>query len=123
MQDVQDILEAYLEARVAGDAELWLSLWDEEGIQLFPGSRASNMEALRETTAARFQAVPVNSSKISTDDITMAGEYAIAHGHFLIERVVDGEPVIFDGKFLTILKKQSDGRWKIYRDCSNSNHH
>ena len=27
----------------------------------------------------------------------------------------------FEGKVLTMWKKQADGTWKIYRDCFNSN--
>ena len=93
MREIQDVLDTYLAARVA------------------------------QVTPARFAAVPVNSAEIDTDDITVMGEYAFAHGHFLLERVVNGEPVRFDGKFLTILKQQADGSWKIFRDCSNSNAH
>ena len=121
MQKVQEALDKYLSTRVAGDADAWLSNWDEDGVQLFPGARASNLDTLRETTPARFKAVPVNSSSIETDDITVVGDYAFAHGHFVLERVVDSFPVPFDGKFLTILKRQADGAWKIFRDCSNSN--
>jgi ketosteroid isomerase-like protein len=32
-----------------------------------------------------------------------------------------GEPIPYDGKFLTIFKRQSDGSWKIHRDIYNSN--
>lgn len=123
MQEIQKVLEAYLSARVAGDANLWLSLWDEAGVQLFPGSRANGMDVLREITPARFAAVPVTSATIDTADITVLDDYAFAHGHFVIERVADGTPIPFDGKFLTILKKQADGSWKLFRDCSNSNDH
>ena len=123
MQDIQKVLETYLAARVAGDANLWLSIWDEDGVQLFPGSRANNIDALRKVTPARFEAVPVNSAEIDTDDITVVEDFAFAHGHFIIERMVDGAGVPFDGKFLTVLKRQADGTWKIFRDCSNSNDH
>jgi len=123
MQEIQNVLEAYLSARVAGDADLWLSLWDEEGVQLFPGSRASGIDVLREVTPARFEAVPVNSANIETANITVLEDYAFAHGHFVIERIADGTPIPFDGKFLTILKKQTNGTWKLFRDCSNSNDH
>lgn len=123
MQEIQQVLETYLSARVAGDADLWLSLWDEDGVQLFPGSRASEMSVLREVTPARFKAVPVNSAIIDTANITVTDDYAFAHGHFVIERVVNGAPVPFDGKFLTVLRKQSDGSWKLFRDCSNANDH
>lgn len=123
MQEVQSVLEEYLDARVAGDADRWLSLWDEEGVQLFPGSRANDMAALHNVTPERFAAVPVNSATIDTSDITIAGGYAIAYGHFVIERVVGGNPMPFDGKFLTVLRRQPDGAWKIYRDSANANDH
>jgi len=123
MQEIQKVLEAYLEARVAGDADRWLSIWDEDGVQLFPGSRANDMDALRQVTAARFEAVPVNSAKIDIADITVVEDHAFAHGHFVIERVVEGAPMPFDGKFLTVLKRQADGTWKLLRDCANSNDH
>lgn len=123
MQEVQKVLDAYLESRVAGDADRWLPLWDKDGVQLFPGSRAKDMNALREVTHARFAAVPVNSATIDTADITVTGEFAVAYGHFVIERIADGMPVPFDGKFLTVLKRQSDGSWKIFRDAANANDH
>lgn len=123
MQEIQKALDTYLAARVAGDADAWLLNWDEDGVQLFPGARASNKDMLRKTTRARFDAIPVNSSSIETYDVTVVGDYAFAHGNFSVERVVDGIPVPFNGKFLTVLKKQSDGTWKIFRDCSNSNDH
>lgn len=121
MEEIQKVLEDYLKARVAGGADWWLSLWDENGVQLFPGSRANDMNALREITPARFAAVPVHSASIDTSDITITGEYAIAYGHFLIESVADGQPIPFDRKSLTVLKLQDDGIWKIYRDSTNSN--
>ena len=123
MQDVKKALDTYLETRVTGDADAWLANWDENGVQLFPGARASTMETMRAVTHARFNAVPVNGASIEVDDVTVVGEYAFAHGHFMIYRVVDGVEVPFDGKFLTVLKRQVDGTWKIYRDCSNSNAH
>lgn len=123
MHEIQKVLETYLAARVAGDSDLWLSLWDEDGVQLFPGARASDMKVMRETTLQRFQAVPVISAKIDTANITVVKDHAFAHGHFLIERIANEVPVPFDGKFLTVLKQQADGGWKILRDCSNSNDH
>jgi ketosteroid isomerase-like protein len=32
-----------------------------------------------------------------------------------------GPEAAINGKYLTVFKKQSDGSWKIYRDCFNSN--
>jgi ketosteroid isomerase-like protein len=100
-----------------------LSIWDEEGVQLFPGNRAGGLQVLREVIPARFETVTVKSFELDTADITVAEGYAIAHWSFLRERVVNGELETFDGKFLTILKRQAGGSWKIFRDCINSNDH
>ena len=123
MQEIQNVLDTYSEAWLAGDADLWLSIWDEDGVQLFPGIEARGMQVLREVIPARFEAVTVKSFELETADITVSEGYAIAHGSFLLERVVNGESETFDGKFLTVLKRQADGSWKIFRDCVNSNDH
>ena len=121
MQEIQNVLDTYSEAWLAGDADLWLSIWDEDEVQLFPGIKARGIQVLREVIPARFEAVTAKSFELETADITVSEGYAIAHGSFLLERVVNGESETFDGKFLTVLKRQADGSWKILRDCVNSN--
>ncbi len=34
-----------------------------------------------------------------------------------------GRTTVFEGKFLDVLHKDSDGKWMILRDCYNSNNH
>ena len=123
MQEIQHVLETYLQARVAGDSDLWLSLWDPDGIQLFPGAPAHSLEQLKMHTAQRFKDVPVAAATLNTANITVVGDHAFAHGTFMVERRVDGVSIPFDGKFLSVLKQQPDGRWKLLRDCSNGNTH
>lgn len=31
------------------------------------------------------------------------------------------EPILVDGKYMSIFQKQSDGSWKLYQDIFNSN--
>ena len=103
------VLDTYSEAWLAGDADLWLSIRDEEGVQLFPGIRARGLQVLREVIPARFEAATVISCELDTAEITVAEGHAIAHGSFLLDRVVNGQSETFDGKLLTILKRQADG--------------
>ena len=55
------------------------------------------------------------------NEMTVAGDLAYARGQYVSDRIVNGAQVRVDGKFLTILRCQADGTWKMYRDCFNSN--
>jgi uncharacterized protein (TIGR02246 family) len=121
MEAIQKVFDTYASARVAGDASLWLSIWDEEGIQMSPGIRARGKDVLKMVIPPSFIPGSVLSFTIDMDEIAVLGEFAFAHGHYVSDRIVDGAAVRIDGKFLTILRRQADGAWKIYRDCSNSN--
>jgi ketosteroid isomerase-like protein len=117
---IREIWKTYCSARVNADAELWLSLWDEGGIQLPPGGPARGVDVLKEVVPKGFAAGGVSSMNIYPEEITVAGNWAYSRGTYDSDRVEGGKKVRIDGKFLTIFKKQSDGSWKIYRDCFNS---
>jgi uncharacterized protein (TIGR02246 family) len=117
---IREIWRTYCEARVAGDADLWLSLWDPEGIQLPPGSPARGKDVLDELVPKGFAAGSVSSMNIYPEEITVAGDWAYSRGTYDSDRVVEGKAVRVEGKFLTIFRRQPDGSWKIYRDCFNS---
>ena len=118
---IRQIWSDYVSARTAGDAEIWLSLWDEDGIQMPPGMPARGKDKLKVGVPKAFAAVPVKSMDITPIDIEVAGDWAFSRGVYTSTREVDGSDVETDGKFMTILKRQDDGSWKIYRDIFNSN--
>jgi ketosteroid isomerase-like protein len=121
VEAIRDIWRIYSGARVAGDADVWLSLWDEEGIQMPPGAPARSKDVLDEVIPKAFAAGGVSSMNIYPEEINVAGGWAYTRGTYDSERLVEGKAVRVDGKFLTILKRQPDGTWRIYRDCFNSN--
>ncbi len=78
--DVAAILklwQTYSSARVAGDATLRLSLYDENGIQIPPGAPASGKDVLKEIVPKAFSAGSVASMNISPEEITVAGDWHI----------------------------------------------
>jgi len=121
VERIQTIWRIYSKARVVGDAEVWLSLWDEKGIQMPPGAPARSKDVLDEMIPDAFASGSVSSMNIYPEEINVAGNWAYGRGTYDSERMVKGEAVRVDGKFLTILKRQPDGTWRIYRDCFNSN--
>ncbi|SMX24487.1 hypothetical protein BOA8489_02613 [Boseongicola aestuarii] len=112
-QAILDIWSTYTEARVAGDAETWLGLWDNEGIRLPPGAPAVDFATFAPGTPERF-ANPPASMEIKSEEVIVTGDWAFSRGNFTVNNALEG-------KFLTIFRRQDDGSWRIYRDAFNFN--
>lgn len=112
------IFAKYAASLGAGDADAWATLWMEEGVQMPPDGppvvgRSQIREKLRGIlTQFRFE------MRIHTEEVRTAGEWAYARGLYqaTLTPKTGGPGIPIDGKFLTILARQSDGSWKIYRD-------
>ena len=110
---ILEIWSTYSAARVAGDAETWLSLWDKEGIRLPPGAPALDFATFAPGTPERF-AKPPASMEINSEEVVVTGDWAYSRGNFIVNDAIEG-------KFLTIFRRQGDGSWRIYRDAFNMN--
>lgn len=110
---IRDIWSQYTSARVAGDAETWLGLWDKEGIRMAPGAPAADYATFAPRMAEGFANSP-NSMVIDPEEIVVAGDWAYSRGTFTVNDAVEG-------KFLTIFRRQDDGSWGIYRDSFSMN--
>jgi uncharacterized protein (TIGR02246 family) len=110
----------------SGDVAGWLSQYDAQGIQMRPDSPARGrpeLDAFVESSwKARMAAFDTKMS-ITPLEITVAGPWAFSRGVYTQDLTSKKTKQVshFDGKFLTILREQDDGTWKIYRDCFNSN--
>jgi ketosteroid isomerase-like protein len=109
-----------------GDAAAWLSQYDAEGIQMRPESPARGRPELDTFVVtswkARMDAFDTKMS-ISPLEIVVAGSWAYSRGVYTqdLKAKATGKTTHVDGKFLTVLKQQDDGSWRIFRDCFNSN--
>jgi ketosteroid isomerase-like protein len=110
---ILDIWSTYTEARVAGDAETWLGLWDPEGIRMPPGAPALDYATFAPGIPERF-AKPPASMVIESEEVVVADDWAYSRGKFIVNDAVEG-------KFLSIFRRQDDGSWRIYRDAFNFN--
>lgn len=118
---IEGIWESYSAAVVAGDPKTWLGLWDEGGIQMPPGAPARGKDVLVEQVPKRYTPDFASEMHINPEEINIAGDWAYTRGTYdLTVGSGDGATTI-DGKFMTILRRQDDGTWKIYRDIFNSN--
>ena len=59
--------------------------------------------------------------EINAEEIVVLGDWAFSSGNYSADPVKDGKTLHFEGKFLTVFKRQDDGSWKIYRDSASMN--
>ena len=121
---LKEMLNKYATMCHAGDLDGWLSLWADDGIQMYPGAPSrvgkeqirAGMKPAFDQFILKIVIMPEIEAKISGNLGFLRGTYTLA----MIPKA-GGETIDYDGKYLTILEKQNDGSWKIARDCFNSN--
>ena len=80
-----------------------------------------NKDDLRRILPPRFVRNMVSSFVIELDEIEVLGDVAFARGRYTCDYTEEYAQPRTDGKFLSILKRQTDGKWKFHIDCFNSN--
>jgi uncharacterized protein (TIGR02246 family) len=118
---IYQLWNEYADSINSVNLEHLLSLWQTDGI-LLPPYRTQNhgKDEIREYI--EVQVIQFGSEfSINPDIVRVLGEYAYSFGSFYstVMPKVEGVTKPICGKFLSILKKQSDGSWKILADCFN----
>ncbi|MCE1196384.1 nuclear transport factor 2 family protein [bacterium] len=116
-----DVLEEYISLRVDGDHEKWIALWDENGIDM-PSDAPMREGKLAVLSAVRGESVKeLLEMKIVSQEICCEGRYGFIRGQFFYKdkATPEGATPKIGGKFITIFRKQGDGRWLIYRSIFN----
>ena len=120
---INEIWNQYSLAINSADYDLWISLWEDNGVQMPPDAPAVfGKEQIRVVNESKFEPFNVNVT-IKNDEVLIDGGLAFSRGNYTaaLTPKAGGETINVIGKYLTILKKQIDGSWKIYCDCFNSN--
>jgi ketosteroid isomerase-like protein len=116
--------EVYSEYMNEGNIEGWLELWDVNGVQLPPGVPAfEGIDEIRTSITTQHQTFDFQRFRIMNKEVEVQGNLGFARGNYSFASTPKegGDQVDFAGKYLTIFRRQSDGSWKIYRDCFNPN--
>ena len=80
-------------------------------------------EAIFAGISSRMETIQYTAFVITPEELTVNGYIAISRGVYegTFVAKAGGDPMQVDGKFMTFLRQQPDGTWKIYRDIFNSN--
>ena len=120
---VKEIGNQYASSINAGDLDLFISMWTDDGVQMPPDVPAvigkEQIQAKMKPTFDQF----IMEISISTEEVGIGGDWAFARCTYTLSLTpkAGGETTMIDGKDLHILKRQTDGSWKIAIDCFNNN--
>lgn len=120
---VNDLLKEYAASLNSGDLDRWVALWTDDGIQMPPGEPAVvGKERIRTRNGAGLDRFKFDMG-ITNEELRVAGDWAYIRGTYkaTLTPKQGGDPVLVDGKYMSILAKQPDGSWKFHRDAFNSN--
>ena len=123
---IRQLWANYENAVETGNVDAYMALWADGGVQMPPGAPPNDgVDAIRANTAKKMAAGSANTTVMHIDpkEITVLGDYAYSRGLYTVDVTgSDGQALGHtDGKFMTVLQRQDDGSWKIYRDIFNSN--
>ena len=123
---IKEILNQYAVASNAGDLDLWISLWADDGVQMLPDTPTRiGREQILEAMKPGFDQMTVDIAITSVEDARIYGDLGLTRCNYKVDMTpkTGGETIhaVRDGRALTLYGRQSDGSWKIVYDCGNSN--
>ncbi len=124
-RQICSIWDEYCRSVRENDGQAFLALHELDAYKMPPGRPMFRIRDVAPTLQVNWnktrQQMQIDMS-IDCRDIVIAGDYAWSMGTY--EQIFtpnNGAPQsTFNGKFLTVLRRQPNGSWKICRDCFNS---
>ena len=118
-------LKEYCASCMSGDVARYMSQWDAQGVQYPPeapmvAGKAAIAQGMEGVFAAiRFTRFAVKL--VETRQLTPTIGYATLTYSYEAVPKAGGATIPFEGKDLSVWKKQADGSWKLLHDVFNSN--
>ena len=116
-RSIRNLIETWMKASEAGDTNTVLSLMADDVIFMVPGREPFGKDAFRATSdqmkAMRF------SGTSDIREIKILGDWAYVRNHIDVTITPpNGAAMHRSGYTLSILRKQADGKWLLWRDAN-----
>ncbi len=116
-QAIRELVETWMEATRRGDLETVLGLMADDAIFMTPGREPFGKEEFRAQSESLRDLQMDGRSEIR--EIAVHGNWAWIRNHIdLTVTPPRGEPARRSGYTLTILRKDDDDRWRLFRDAN-----
>jgi len=123
MNSIRELEREAKEAAKAKDLDRYVSFYADDAVLLWPGVPMVTGRAAIRKFMQVFFSMPDFSLSFETGgaDVSLAGDFAYTYGTNKVTLVdPSGKKMKDSGKYLTVYKKQSDGKWKVVADTGNS---
>lgn len=108
----------WIAAWAKGDPELVVATFATDGMQFRPdGSVVKGHQKIRELVAASMKRLGAGVVlTVATTTVWLDGDTAYETGKSVYKYTRDGEPKIFEARYVSIWKRQRGGIWKLFMD-------
>ena len=114
---IRNLIDTWMRASAAGDADTVLSLMADDVIFMVPGREPFGKDAFRAASEQMKDMRFGGTSDIR--EIEILGDWAYIRNY--IDATItppNGNAMHRSGYTLSILRKQSDGKWRLWRDAN-----
>jgi uncharacterized protein (TIGR02246 family) len=117
-QEIRNLVQTWMDASIAGDTETVLNLMSDDAVFMVPGREPFGKEAFKAVSTGMQQFRLEGTSDIR--ELQVLGDWAYLRNYIRITVTPTGEgtPVTRSGYTLTILRKNSEGKWQLVRDAN-----
>ena len=114
---IRELVETWMEASKAGDTAAVLELMTDDVLFTVPGRQPFGKDEFR--AASESMRGLKMDGRAEVQEIEVLGDRAWIRNRIdLTLTPPEGEPLHRSGYTLTILRKDADGRWRLFRDAN-----
>jgi uncharacterized protein (TIGR02246 family) len=114
------VQDAYIAGYDAGDAAALAGLFADDGMMSPPLSPALDKAGIEAMYGEMFGAGASGALEVMREGYLLSGDEAVGWGSFAVTMTgPDGEPVTATGRYGSVMKKDMDGNWKLFRHMFN----
>ena len=114
---IRDLIATWMSASQAGDTDTVLSLMTDDVVFMVPGREPFGKAAFASASQDMKDVRMEGTSDIR--ELEVLGDWAYLRGHLQVSmNTPAGNIIRRAGYTLTILRKESDGKWRLSRDAN-----
>ncbi len=122
-EQLDKLRQQYSEAIANGDTEKLVGFYTEDAVLMIPNAPSVVGRNMIRQQFSEALGKYNEKMEIRSEETQLAGDWAYDRGTLLttVTPKSGGEPMKMEGKYVVILKKDTDGSWKLSRVIFNEN--